>query len=64
MILVNLAEFRLLNKISFAEIIKKVCKNWLINNFIINIKINLIIFIIISLGIGIANHFKKSIVIY
>ena len=50
------------NKTSLADAVKKVCKNWLIDDYINSNKIDLIISMITSLGIGKSNHLKKSFV--
>lgn len=60
---VNLAKFRLFNKIFFINFIKKIYKKWLIDNYMISNKTNLIPFMITNLEIDIANHLKKSIFI-
>lgn len=63
MALVNLAKFGLHGKISLINVIKEVCKKWLLDDYIISNKTDLITSIITNLGINIANYFKKSIVI-
>ena len=47
---------------SIVDAVGRVCKNWLIDDYKNSHKIDLITFIITSLGTGVANHLKKSIV--
>ena len=61
--LVNLAKFRLPGKTSLADAVKEICKKWLINNYLISNKIDLITSMITSLGIAVANHLEEFIVI-
>lgn len=61
--LVNLANLRLPSKTSFINVVRKIGKKWLINNYINCNKIDLIIFIITNLEIVVVNYLEKSIVI-
>ena len=60
---INLAEFGLFGKISLTDVIKEVCKKGLIDNYLINNKIDVIISMITSSRAAIANHFQESNVI-
>lgn len=60
---VNLAKFGLFGKTFFAAIIRGVCKKWLLNDYMISNKTNLITSMITNLGTGVANHFEESVVI-
>lgn len=60
---VNLVKFGILSKISLADAVRGVCKKWLIDNFVINNKIDLIISKITNLETEVANYLQKSIVI-
>ena len=61
--LVNLAEFGLPSKTSLTYVVIRICKKWLIDNYLISNKINLITSIITSSGTAVANHLEKSIII-
>lgn len=62
--LVNLVKFGLLSKTSLADTVRGIYKKWLIDDYLISNKIDLIISMITSLEIAMANHLKKSIVIH
>lgn len=64
MALVNLVKFGLPSKTSLADVIRGIYKKWLIDDYLISNKIDLIISIITSLGIAVANHLEKSIIIH
>lgn len=61
MVSINLAKFELPGKIFPTNTVRKVCKNWLIDNYKISNKIKLITSIITSSKTAMANHFKESI---
>lgn len=60
---VNLAKFGLPGKTSLADVVRGVCKKWLLDDYMISNKIDLITSMITSLETGVANHLKESVVI-
>lgn len=64
MVLVNLAKFGLLGKTSFADIVREIYKKWLLDDYMISNKTDLIISMITNLRTDVTNYFEKSVVIY
>lgn len=64
MALVNLAEFGLSGKISLADTVREIFKKWLIDDYLISNKINMITFMINSLRTAMINHLEEFIIIY
>ena len=64
MTLVNLAKFGLSSATFLTNAIRGICKKWLIDDYLISNKIDVITSMITSSGIVVANHLEKPIVIH